>query len=123
MERLKLKKVRRLRRKMRVRKKIFGTAERPRLTVYRSLKHFYGQIIDDNLGRTLVSCSTLEKELKQKLAESMKKVEQAKMVGKILGEKALRLGIDKVCFDRNGYLYHGRVRAFAEGAREAGLNF
>lgn len=123
MNRLELKKVRRKRRKLRVRKKIFGTPERPRLTVYRSLKHIYCQVINDEIGHTLVACSTLDKEVRSQLKEGMKKVEQAKIVGRVLAEKALKLGIEKVAFDRNGYLYHGRVKALAEGAREGGLNF
>lgn len=123
MNRLELKKVRRRRRKLRVRKKIFGTPERPRLTVYRSLKHIYCQVINDEIGHTLVACSTLDKEVRSQLKEGMKKVEQAKIVGRVLAEKALKLGIEKVAFDRNGYLYHGRVKALAEGAREGGLNF
>jgi large subunit ribosomal protein L18 len=123
MNRLELKKVRRERRKLRVRKKIIGTAERPRLSVYRSLKHIYAQIINDELGHTLVACSTLDKELRSKITEGMSKVEQAKVVGKVLGERALKAGIQAIAFDRNGFLYHGRVRALAEGAREAGLKF
>jgi len=123
MNRLELKKVRRERRKLRVRKKIIGTAERPRLSVYRSLKHIYAQIINDELGHTLVSCSTLDKEVRSKITEGMSKVEQAKIVGKVLGERALKAGIQAIAFDRNGFLYHGRVRALAEGAREAGLKF
>jgi len=123
MNRLELKKVRRERRKLRVRKKIIGTAERPRLSVYRSLKHIYAQIINDELGHTLVACSTLDKEVRSKITEGMSKVEQAKIVGKVLGERALKAGIQAIAFDRNGFLYHGRVRALAEGAREAGLKF
>jgi large subunit ribosomal protein L18 len=123
MNRLELKKVRRERRKLRVRKKIIGTAERPRLSVYRSLKHIYAQIINDELGHTLVACSTLDKEVRSQITEGMSKVEQAKIVGKVLGERALKAGIQTIAFDRNGFLYHGRVRALAEGAREAGLKF
>jgi large subunit ribosomal protein L18 len=123
MNRLELKKVRRERRKLRVRKKIIGTAERPRLSVYRSLKHIYAQIINDELGHTLVACSTLDKEVRSQITEGMSKVEQAKVVGKVLGERALKAGIQAIAFDRNGFLYHGRVRALAEGAREAGLKF
>ncbi|ROL60490.1 50S ribosomal protein L18 [Bacteroidetes/Chlorobi group bacterium MS-B_bin-24] len=123
MNRLELKKVRRERRKLRVRKKIIGTAERPRLSVYRSLKHIYAQIINDELGHTLVACSTLDKEVRSQITEGMSKVEQAKIVGKVLGERALKAGIQAIAFDRNGFLYHGRVRALAEGAREAGLKF
>ncbi|MEJ5286079.1 MAG: LSU ribosomal protein L18p (L5e) [Candidatus Kapaibacterium sp.] len=123
MNRLELKKVRRTRRKLRVRKKIYGTAERPRLTVFRSLKHIYCQVINDDIGHTLVACSTLDKEVREKLSGASKKVEQAKIVGQVLAQRALKLGIEKVAFDRNGYLYHGRVKALAEGAREGGLKF
>lgn len=123
MNRLELKKIRRRRRKLRVRKKIFGTSQRPRLTVYRSLKHIYCQIINDEIGHTLVACSTQDKEVRSLLKEGMKKTEQAKIVGMVLAEKALKLGIEKVAFDRNGYLYHGRVKALADGAREKGLKF
>ncbi len=123
MNRLELKKVRRQRRKLRIRKKIFGTAERPRLSVYRSLKHIYAQIIDDEKGHTLLACSTLDAEVRSKITNEMSKTEQAKVVGIVLGERALKSGIQSVAFDRNGFLYHGRVRALAEGAREAGLKF
>jgi len=123
MNRLELKKVRRKRRKLRVRKKVVGTTERPRLSVYRSLKHIYAQIINDEIGHTLVACSTLDKEVRSQITEGMSKIEQAKIVGKVLGERALKAGIQSIAFDRNGFLYHGRVRALAEGAREAGLKF
>ncbi|SFN02474.1 50S ribosomal protein L18 [Thermodesulforhabdus norvegica] len=113
----------RLRRKKRIRKRVKGTEERPRLCVYRSLKHMYAQIIDDERGVTLVSASTLSPELRAELAEIKGKVEAAKKVGELLGKKALEKGISKVVFDRNGYKYHGRVRAVAEGARAAGLQF
>lgn len=123
MNRLELKKIRRRRRKLRVRRKIFGTAERPRLTVYRSLKHIYCQIINDEIGRTLLACSTLDKDVRSQIQQGMKKVEHAKIVGEVLARKAQSLGIVNVAFDRNGYLFHGRVRALAEGAREGGLKF
>lgn len=112
----------RLRRKLRVRKKVRGTEERPRLNVYRSLKHMYAQIIVDTRGETLVSASTLSKELRGKL-KSTGNVEAAKEVGRLIAKKALEKGIKKVVFDRNGFLYHGRVKAVAEGAREGGLEF
>lgn len=105
--------------KRRVRKNIFGTAEKPRLSVFRSNKQFYAQLIDDNAGVTLLSASSQVEDVKTDSA----KVEQAKQVGAILGEKAVANGITEVVFDRNGYLYHGRVKSFAEGAREAGLKF
>ena len=112
----------RKRRHARVRKKISGSAETPRFCVYRSLNHIYVQVIDDVKGVTLVSASTMEKELKAQAAE-LSKTEAAKLVGKAAGERALEKGIKEVVFDRAGYLYTGRVQAVAEGAREAGLNF
>lgn len=113
----------RLKRKRRIRKKVFGTALRPRLCVYRSLKHIYAQIIDDERGVTLVAASTLSPELRGQLDSVSGKVAAAKLVGQLVGKKALEKGINKVVFDRNGYLYHGRIQALADGAREAGLDF
>ena len=112
----------RKRRHARVRKKDSGTAEAPRFCVYRSLNHIYVQVIDDVKGVTLVSASTVEKELKAQVAE-LTKTEAAKLVGKTAAERALEKGVKEVVFDRGGYLYTGRVQAVAEGAREAGLNF
>lgn len=112
-----------LKRKKRVRKKIRGTPERPRLSVYRSNKHIYAQIIDDVAGRTLEAFSSLHKEIQEKKDFFKGKVEVAKEVGRILAQRALAKGIEKVVFDRNGFLYHGRVKAVAEGAREGGLKF
>ena len=106
----------------RVRKKVFGTEERPRLSVFRSENHIYAQIIDDTKGNTLCAASTVEKDVAAKVAE-LSKSEAAKVVGKAVAEKALKLGIKQVVFDRGGYLYTGRVQALAEGAREAGLEF
>jgi large subunit ribosomal protein L18 len=109
-------------RKLRVRRKINGTAQRPRLTVYRSLKHVYAQIIDDEAGKTLVSASTMDKEL----AGDIKKkntVDAAKSIGTALATKAVAYGIKQVVFDRNGYVFHGKVKALADAAREAGLEF
>ncbi len=111
---------RRARRKRGIRKKIRGTPQRPRLSVYRSLKHIYAQIIDDTSGRTLVSASTLDKELP---AAEGRKVDMSRAVGRLLAERAVAAGIRAVAFDRNGFLYHGRVQALAEGAREGGLQF
>jgi large subunit ribosomal protein L18 len=111
--------LRRAKIKTRVRKKVHGTPERPRLSVYRSNTGMYAQIIDDEGGRTLVSASSL----KDKKASGIAKIEQAKIVGAAIAEKAKAAGIAQVVFDRNGYLYHGRVKALAEAAREAGLNF
>ena len=112
----------RQRRHVRVRKKVTGTAETPRLSVYRSLNHIYVQVIDDTKGVTLCSASTLEKDVKTAIAK-MNKTDAAKTVGKKLAEKAIKKGIKNVVFDRGGYLYTGRVQALADGAREAGLNF
>ena len=106
----------------RVRKKISGTPETPRLSVYRSNRHIQAQIIDDEKGVTLVAASTLDKELKGKLEEVDKKG-AAKLVGKLIAERAAQAGIKDVVFDRGGYMYTGRVASVAEGAREAGLNF
>lgn len=111
----------RTRRKAAIRKKLQGTAERPRLVVFRSLKHIYAQIIDDTTGKTLVSASTKGKDTE--IAAGKKKTEQSFQVGKILGEKAIAAGLLKVAFDRAGYKYHGRVKALADGARKAGLVF
>ena len=112
----------RQRRHRRVRKKAVGTAERPRLNVFRSLKHIYAQVIDDDKGHTLVTASTLDPELRGKLT-GFTKAEQAKLVGGLLAERALAQGVKRVVFDRDGYKYHGRVKALAEGSREAGLEF
>ena len=102
-----------------IRKNLTGTAERPRLSVFRSNKGIYAQIIDDQSGKTLVSASSNSKEF----TADGPKVEQSKVVGKLVAEKAVAAGISKVVFDRNGYLYHGRVKSLAEGAREGGLDF
>lgn len=99
-----------------------GTSERPRLCVYKSLKNIYVQVIDDDQGKTLAAASTLSPELKGKL-KSSRDVEAAKAVGKLLAEKTKSAGIDKVVFDRNGFLYHGRLKQLAEAAREGGLEF
>ncbi|MCL6548104.1 MAG: 50S ribosomal protein L18 [Alicyclobacillus sp.] len=112
----------RKRRHARVRKRVHGTPERPRLNVYRSNKHIYAQVIDDLSGRTLVSASTVDKELAGSLA-SGSTVEAARKVGELVAKRALEKGLKAVVFDRGGYLYHGRVQALAEAAREAGLEF
>ena len=112
----------RLRRHARVRKKISGTAEAPRMSVFRSLKHIYVQLIDDMKGVTICSASTEQKDIAAKVA-NMTKTDAAKEVGKAVAEKAKKLGVETVVFDRGGYLYTGRVQALADGAREAGLNF
>lgn len=114
--------VARARRHRRVRMKISGSAERPRLNVFRSLDHIYAQVIDDVAGHTLVSASSLDGELISDLT-GKRKVEQAALVGKRVAERALAAGITEVVFDRGGYIYHGRVKALADGAREQGLKF
>jgi large subunit ribosomal protein L18 len=114
--------VARARRHARVRKKLQGTAERPRLNVFRSLSGIYVQVIDDQSGRTLVSASTVDKDLRGTL-KGMKKSEQAKAIGKAVAERAKSKGIDSVVFDRGGYRYIGRIKALADGAREGGLQF
>ena len=112
----------RVKRHQRVRKNLNGTPERPRLCVYRSSKNIYAQIIDDVNGKTLVSASTIDKELKAEIGYGGNK-EAAKKVGEALGKRAVEKGITEVCFDRGGFLYHGRVAELAEGARSAGLKF
>ena len=112
----------RKRRHIRVRKKLSGTPERPRLNVYRSLIGIYAQVIDDKQGHTLVSASSIDKELRSK-SEGKTKTEQAKLVGETIAERALAAGITTVVFDRGGFRYAGRVKALAEGAREKGLKF
>lgn len=112
----------RIERHFKIRNKIQGTPERPRLNIYRSAKHIYAQVIDDATGTTLVSASTADKELKDKVAE-LTKTEAAKVVGQAVGERAKEKGIKAVVFDRGGYLYHGRVKVLADGARESGLEF
>jgi large subunit ribosomal protein L18 len=106
----------------RVRAKVMGTQERPRLNVYRSLSHIYAQVIDDLAGHTLASASTVDVEV-AKAAKGKNKTEQAALVGKAVAERAKKAGITQVVFDRGGYLYHGRVKALAEAAREGGLEF
>lgn len=118
-----LKKERRTRRKLRVRKKVTGTPERYRLSVYRSLKHIYAQIIDDTQNMTLVSASTVEKEIAGSAGNESTKSDGSKAVGALLAQRALAKNISSVAFDRNGYIYHGRVKALADAAREAGLQF
>ena len=112
----------RVRRHMRVRSKVTGSAERPRLNVFRSVTEIYAQVIDDASGRTLVSASSVDKELRSKVA-GLKKSEQAKLVGKAVADRAKSKGIKAVVFDRGGYKYMGRVKALADGARESGLQF
>jgi large subunit ribosomal protein L18 len=110
----------RRRRQRRIRMKISGTSERPRLNVFRSLNHIYAQVIDDETGHTLVSASTVDKAIVEKVAGKNKK-EQAAIVGKVVAQRAVDAGIQEVVFDRGGYIYHGRIKALADGAREGGL--
>ena len=105
-----------------IRNKIVGTPERPRLNIFKSSKHIYAQVIDDATGKTLACASTQDKELKAKVAE-LTKTDAAKLVGVTVGERAKNKGINAVVFDRGGYLYHGRVKLLADGARESGLEF
>lgn len=110
------------RRKLRIRRKINGTEERPRLSVFRSLKHIYAQVVDDVAGTTLAHCSTLAKDVKP-TADDQNKTDAAKLVGQTIAAQLKAKGITKIVFDRNGYLYHGRIKSLAEGAREGGLEF
>ncbi len=119
---LKERRQKRLRRKRRVRKKVFGTSDRPRLSVYRSNAQIYAQLIDDIDGHTLAAASSNDSEKRGEFAE-LEKTEQAVEVGKLLAQRAREKGIEKAVFDRNGFIYHGRVAAVADGAREAGLQF
>ena len=115
---------RRIRRHRRIRKKVFGTSERPRLAVYRSLQHFYAQIIDDTKGHTLVSASTLDPEFEKLTGKrGGKSIADAQKVAEILVRRALEKGIKKVVFDRGGFMYHGKIKAFADRCRELGLEF
>ena len=112
----------RMRRKTRIRKRMTGTPDRPRLSVFRSARHIYAQIIDDTCGCTLVCASSLDPAVTDGAGDK-KKIDKAVMVGKLVAERAKAKGIAKVVFDRNGFLYHGRVKAVSDGAREAGLEF
>ncbi len=110
------------RRRAHVRKRVVGTPERPRLNVFRSLNHIYAQVIDDSRGHTIAAASTIDKEVREQIV-GMNKTEQAQVVGRVVAERALAKGVKKVVFDRAGYKYHGRVKALAEAARKAGLEF
>ena len=112
----------RVRRKKSIRKRIRGIPERPRLSVFRSSKHMYAQIIDDSIGTTIVTASTLSQEVKDKI-KGIKKKDAAEVVGEVMAKRAIEKGVKKVVFDRNGFMYHGRVKALAEGARKGGLEF
>lgn len=117
-----LKKITYEKRKKRVRKKLFGTSARPRLTVFRSARHIYAQVVVDETGATLVGASTLDKQVREHGAFSGK-IEAAEFVGKLIAQRAMEKGITKVVFDRNGFLYHGRIKAVSAGARKGGLKF
>lgn len=109
------------RRRIRIKKNILGTAEKPRMIVYRSLKQSYVQLIDDTTGNTLLAASTMTKDIQEQVKSAKGKVEKAKIVGKYIGQKAIEAGIKTVVFDRNIYKFHGRVKAIAEGAKESGI--
>jgi large subunit ribosomal protein L18 len=113
----------RKRRHVRVRSKVSGTAARPRLNVFRSSAHIYAQLIDDIQGHTLAAASDLEQEVKDRAGEGAKKADRAKAVGEVIAERAKTAGVEAVVFDRGGFLYHGRIKAVADGAREGGLKF
>jgi len=122
MGKINIKKQARLKRKKRIRKNILGTQEKPRLSVFRSSRQIYAQIIDDVDGRTLVSASSLEKKVKEQ-PKFENKIAVAHFIGKLIAERAIETGLKEVVFDRNGFLYHGRVQAVSKGARDAGLKF
>ena len=123
MVRWKTKDSKRRRRHLRIRNKINGDATRPRLAVYRSLNHIYAQVIDDVEGKTIVSASSAMKDAMSRMKNAKGKVDRSQVVGELIAERAKAAGISAVAFDRGGYLYHGRVRALAEGARKGGLEF
>jgi len=117
------KRLARIKRKVRIRQRIRGTADKPRLSVFRSAKHISAQVIDDTVGQTLAAASSLEKEVRGQQTSFENKTAQATFIGKLIAERAQEKGIKQVVFDRNGFLYHGRIKAVSEGAREAGLKF
>lgn len=122
MDKAKEKRLARQRRHQRVRRRVHGTPERPRLTVFRSLRHIHAQVVDDTQGHTLVAASTLDGEVRGQLADKDKSA-QAAVVGEVLAKRALVAGVEQVVFDRSGYKYHGRVKSLADAARKAGLEF
>lgn len=125
MQRLKVRKAltARQRRHRRVRAKVIGTPLRPRLNIFRSAQNIYAQIIDDERGHTLVAAGTLEPSIRERTTDGMTKVEKARLIGQVVAERAREAGVTAVVFDRGGFLYHGRVQALADGAREGGLDF
>ncbi len=118
-----IKRTARIRRKKHIRKVVNGTAAKPRLVVYRSLKHIYAQMVDDLEGKTLIHCSSNSPKIADKLKKAKSKVDQGFIIGQMVGDEAMKKKIAEAVFDRNGYVYHGRVKAVAEGARKAGLKF
>jgi large subunit ribosomal protein L18 len=123
MKKIRIKNEKRERRRKHIRKNMYGEPERPRMSIYKSLGHIYVQIINDDTQSTLVSASTLDKELREMIKPDMKKKDQSKLVGEMVAKRALDNNITKVRFDRNGFLYHGRVKELADAARKAGLEF
>ena len=113
----------RLRKKKHIKQRIFGTPERPRLVVYKSLKHIYAQLVDDVNQKTITGMSSLSKDLQDEIGKAKNNMQKAEIIGAGIAKKALDLKIDKVVFDRNGYIYHGRVKAIAESARKSGIKF
>ncbi|QTA78856.1 50S ribosomal protein L18 [Desulfonema limicola] len=120
-----LKRKSRQKRKKRIRKKMVGTSERPRLSVFKSAKHIYAQIVNDVEGNTLVAASSMEKDIREDpdIVSEKGKIPVAARIGKLIADRAMQKGVKKVVFDRNGFIYHGRIKAVSEGAREAGLDF
>ena len=116
-------KVARIKRQKRIRKNVVGTTQRPRLCVFRSARHIYAQVIDDTNGQTVATASSMEKDIRDLGADSGDKKAVANRIGKLVAERALAKGINQIVFDRNGFLYHGRIQAVSEGAREGGLKF
>ena len=115
--------VARLKRQKRIRKNVIGTSQRPRLCVFRSARHIYAQVIDDTAGQTLAAASSMEKDIRDQSTDKGDKKAVANRIGKLVAERAIEKGIDQIVFDRNGFLYHGRVKAVSDGAREGGLKF
>jgi len=113
----------RIKRKKRIRKKITGTAEKPRLCVFRSSKHIYAQVVDDSTGKTIAAAGSVEKEIQALLTDTKGKIARAELIGKTIGERAVAKGVKKVVFDRCGFKYHGRIKSLSDGARKAGLSF
>ena len=122
MDSTELKRKARIKRKKRIRKRVFGTTDRPRLSVFRSKRHIYAQLIDDSSGHTMAAASSVEKIVKDN-PENENNISAATRIGQLIAERAIEKGVKKIVFDRNGFLYHGRIKAVSDGAREAGLEF